>query len=106
MGFNMAILGESTMAGAYGRQFSGEAHYRAFIPKQLPPDPRVEIDQETWKLLFDADSALGRLDGVTETVPNHDPFLRRDACLQRRGFGGLTQACDCRVFYTISRSSM
>ena len=67
------------------RQLSGAAQYRAFIPKPLPPDPQVQMDQEMWKLLSDADRALGRLDGVTEMLPNPDLFVamyvRKEAVL-------------------------
>jgi Fic family protein len=59
-------------AGRFVRQISG---YRAFIPAPLPPDPPPAMDTEMWRLLSDADRALGRLDGVTSVLPNPDLFL-------------------------------
>lgn len=59
-------------AGNYVRQPGG---YRAFIPKPLPPDPPIRMDDELLKLLSDADRALGRLDGATEVLPNLDLFV-------------------------------
>ena len=59
-------------AGKYVRQPAG---YRAFIPKPLPPDPELVIDQGLLTLLSNADRALGRLDGATEILPNPDLFV-------------------------------
>ena len=69
-------------AGYYVQQPSG---YRAFIPNNLPPDPPIKVDQEMWYLLSQADRAVGRLDGSTETLPNPDLFVfmyvRKEAVL-------------------------
>ena len=62
----------STRAGRFVRQLPG---YRAFVPVPLPPDPPLAIDTEMSLLLSDADRALGRLDGVTSTLPNTDLFV-------------------------------
>jgi hypothetical protein len=59
-------------AGRFVRQLAG---YRAFIPAPLPPDPPLAIDDELWRLLSNADRALGRLDGVASVLPNPDLFL-------------------------------
>jgi len=59
-------------AGRYIQQPTG---YRAFIPTPLPPDPPVQIDEAVWTALSQADRALGRLDGATETLPNPDLFV-------------------------------
>lgn len=48
---------------------------RAFSPAPLPPDPAIEMDGELWKLLSNADRALGRLDGITTILPNPDLFV-------------------------------
>lgn len=58
-----------------GRFVNQPENYRAFIPAPLPPDHPVDMDQETLKLLSDADRALGRLDGVTSVLPNPDLFV-------------------------------
>jgi Fic family protein len=68
--------------GAFVEQDDG---HRAFIPSALPPDPPVEIDADMLAILSAADLALGRLDGVVQTVPNPDLFVamyvRREAVL-------------------------
>ena len=69
-----------TRGGRYVKQPTG---YRAFIPTPLPPDPPVALDQVLMQLLSRADQAVGRLDGVTPTLPNPDLFVamyvRREA---------------------------
>lgn len=70
----------SFRAGRYVRQTTG---YRAFIPAPLPPDPPLVLDDALVGLLSRADQAVGRLDGVAETLPNPDLFVamyvRREA---------------------------
>lgn len=58
--------------GQYVKQVEG---YRAFIPAPLPPNPPIVMDTELWRLLSDADRALGRLDGAASTLPNPDLFV-------------------------------
>lgn len=58
-------------SGACVKQIQG---YLAFIPKPLPPEPLI-IDWEIQELLSKADRALGRLDGITEILPNPDLFV-------------------------------
>ena len=63
---------QSTRAGHIVKTITG---YEAFIPKKLPPEPEVKIDMEMLTLLSDADNKLGRLDGITETLPNPELFV-------------------------------
>ncbi|ATU94215.1 Fic family protein [Phyllobacterium zundukense] len=69
-------------SGNYVRQPTG---YSAFIPKDLPPDPDLQVDSEMQSLLSRADRALGRLDGSIQTLPNTDLFvmmyIRKEAVL-------------------------
>jgi Fic family protein len=69
-------------AGSYCMQRTG---YRAFIPDPLPPIPPVRIEGRLQALLSHADSALGRLAGSIETLPNPDLFVfmyvRKEAVL-------------------------
>lgn len=57
----------------------------AFVPNPLPPDPPFDVDAEMWRLLSQADRALGRLDGASEILPNPDLFVamyvRKEAVL-------------------------
>jgi Fic family protein len=58
--------------------------YAAFIPAPLPPRPPIVL-AGLHALLSRADQAVGRLDGVIQTVPNPDFFVymyvRREAVL-------------------------
>jgi Fic family protein len=59
-------------SGVFVKQASG---YQAFVPKPLPPDPPIQLDSEMVHLLSEADLAIGRLDGITSTLPNPDLFV-------------------------------
>lgn len=69
-------------AGEYAEQLTG---YHAFVPKKLPPFPSIIYDDEMQELLSFADRKLGRLDGITEVLPNPDFFVamyvRKEALL-------------------------
>ena len=69
-------------AGIYAMQSSG---YRAFLPKPLPPDPPLVMNESLLALLSAADRELGRLDGAIQILPNPDlfvlMFVRREAVL-------------------------
>lgn len=69
-------------AGQFVEQSGG---FEAFIPKPLPPDPPLELDDDLLALLSSADIALGRLDGIVKVVPDPDFFVamyvRREAVL-------------------------
>lgn len=49
--------------------------FRPFVPAKLPPDPPVRFDDEMQDLLSAADRKLGRLDGITQILPNPDLFV-------------------------------
>src|SRR3989338_7519424 len=53
--------------GTFINQLEGISRYTAFIPNQLPFE--VNIDPELQTLLSRADIALGRLDGVADSLP-------------------------------------
>ncbi len=59
--------------------------YKAFIPKALAPKPPLKIDSETIEMLSKADTAIGRLSGISETLPNPNLFVamyvRKEAVL-------------------------
>ena len=60
-------------AGKYVRRIEG---YSAFVPEPLPPrNPELVYDAQLISLLSKADRELGRLDGVTTTLPNPDLFV-------------------------------
>ena len=59
-------------SGKFVRQ---QSDYTAFIPNTLPPEPPIQIDSEMIYLLSSADRRLGRLDGITQILPNPDLFV-------------------------------
>jgi len=79
-------------SGKYITQLRGDAQYKAFIPNALPL--KIGIDEELQGLLSKADLALGRLDGIAETLPDVDFFIlmyiRKEATLSSQVEG--TQA--------------
>jgi Fic family protein len=89
----------ATRSGQYIHQPTG---YKAFIPKNLPPDPPVRIDEEMLTLLSQADRALGRLDGSTEMLPNPDLFVfmyvRKEAVLSSQIEGTQASLMDVLEF--------
>ena len=62
----------SNRAGTYILQPMG---YRAFVPRPLPPEPPITVDDEMLELLSQAALALGRLDGTSEILPNAALFV-------------------------------
>lgn len=74
---------EST--GTYELTDGGGEVVRAFIPSPLPPTPRIRFRRSLGRLLEDAAAALGRLDAVTELLPEPDVFVygcvRKEAVL-------------------------
>lgn len=88
-----------TRAGAFVRQAGG---YTAFIPKPLPPDPPVLMDNHLLELLSKADRTLGRLDGATEILPNPNLFVamyvRQEAVLSSQIEGTQASLVDVLEF--------
>ena len=71
--------------GRAGRLVRQETGYTAFVPAPLPPDPPLVYDTGLISGLANAADAVGRLDGVAQTLPNPDLFVamyvRREAVL-------------------------
>lgn len=59
--------------------------YKTFVPAKLPPNPPIQYDAEMQSLLSLADRKLGRLDGITQILPNPELFVamyvRKEAVL-------------------------
>lgn len=68
-----------------GYFMNSASEYKSFVPKKLPPDPPIQFDAELQNLLSLADRKLGRLDGVTQILPNPELFVamyvRKEAVL-------------------------
>ena len=71
---------------------------RAFVPRALPPVPEVHARESLGRLLEDASAALGRLDAVTELLP--DPivfvygYVRKEAVLSSQIEGTRSSLAD------------
>lgn len=76
-------LGVSTVGRAGEYVQSGS--YRVFVPKPLPPSPALKSDNEMGTLLQKAAISLGRLEGLSEIIPNPEAFIsmyvRKEALL-------------------------
>lgn len=70
-------------SGKYIEQLSGDLRYKAFVPNPLPFELRS--DDVLNSLLSRSNLALGRLEGISETLPDVDFFLlmyvRKEATL-------------------------
>ena len=72
-------------AGNYKTNLTGELQYRSFLPKPLPPNPLIELDEEAVNLLSKANRSIGILEGVSRQIPNVELFVsmyvRKEALL-------------------------
>ncbi|MEK7526031.1 MAG: Fic family protein [Patescibacteria group bacterium] len=71
--------------------------FKAYVPEKFPPEGLVTLDNEMVKLLSQADLALGKLDGITQLLPDLDFFIfmyvRKEATLSSQIEGtGATMA--------------
>lgn len=103
----MSFRQTSTRAGRYVKQVSG---YQAFIPAELPPVPRVEVDDAFLDLLSRADRAIGRLDGSAETLPDSELFvfiyIRKEAVLSSQIEGTQASLMDVLEFEAAAREGL
>jgi len=75
--------------------------YNAYIPKPLPPEPPLDIES-LYPLLDQANTALGRLDGMSIVLPNPSLFLymyvRKEAVLSSQIEGTQSSLSDLLLF--------
>lgn len=83
------------------KSFVGGEYYSAFIPKDLPPKPPLNME-ELYPLLDQANTALGRLDGMSMVLPDHSLFLymyvRKEAVLSSQIEGTQSSLSDLLLF--------
>jgi Fic family protein len=86
-------------AGRYVTQVEG---YRAFVPAPLPPRPPLDFDSDLVAQIVAATDAVGRLDGVTQTLPDADLFVamyvRQEAVLSSQIEGTQSTLDDVLAF--------
>lgn len=89
---------QSERAGKYVRVLHGEMAYQAFEPKDLPPHPSIIINEELSLLIGKAHRELGRMDGISEQIPDMDMFVamyvRKEALLSSQIEGTLATIDD------------
>lgn len=72
-------------AGQYITALGGVVSYKAYKPNPLPPSPIIEMDTEMVTLLSKAHNYLGKLDMMSELIPDMNMFLsayvRKEALL-------------------------
>jgi len=102
----MTATSPTNRAGSYVTQLGG---YRAFIPRDLPPDPPIVYDEAMWTALSQADVALGRLDGSADNLPNPDLFVamyvRKEAVLSSQIEGTQASLADL-LEYEVTRPTL
>jgi len=80
----------------------GGEQYRAFVPAPLPPDPPLELSNDLLGLLEQANRALGRLDGITDVLPDTSLFIyqyvRKEAVLSSQIEGTQSSFSDLLLF--------
>ncbi len=62
-------------AGIERTNLSGDIIYKSFLPASLPPNPPLELDSESLKLLVAANRQLALLDAVSSRIPNINLFV-------------------------------
>ncbi|NQY81629.1 MAG: Fic family protein [Alphaproteobacteria bacterium] len=82
---------------------AGGEHYTAYVPKNLPPVPPLEMD-ELHPLLDQANTAIGRLDGMNMVLPDPSLFLymyvRKEAVLSSQIEGTQSSLSNLLLFET------
>ena len=91
-----------SVAGQYVEAVTSGEVVRAFVPSPLPPTPPLVLDAELSRMLDRALVALGRLDGVSQHLPDPHLFLyayvRREAVLSSQIEGTQSSLSDLLLF--------
>jgi Fic family protein len=62
-------------SGTQKSNLSGEARYKSFVPAPLPPAPPIELDNESVKLLIQANKQVAILEENARHIPNVRLFV-------------------------------
>jgi Fic family protein len=96
------ILIVNRAAGQYITSTVGGESYKAFLPSPLPPDPPLALDGELLQWLEKANRAIGRLDGISDVLPDSHLFLyqyvRKEALLSSQIEGTQSSFSDLLLF--------
>ncbi len=87
--------------GEYITCRTGNETYRAYVPRLLPPEPALCMDK-LYPLLDQATAELGRLDGMSQILPDPSLFLymyvRKEALLSSQIEGTQSSLSDLLLF--------
>ena len=99
---NQGLSSKKDRIGKYVKSsiISGES-FNSYIPSNLPPQPPIEMS-DIYPLLDKANTALGRLDGVSMILPDRSLFLymyvRKEAVLSSQIEGTQSSLSDLLLF--------
>ena len=83
------------------RRIGGE-EVRLYVPRPLPPEPALALGSDDIDRLERANRALGRLDGLSQLLPDPDLFLyvyvRKEAVLSSQIEGTQSSLSDLLLF--------
>jgi Fic family protein len=98
----LKTLSVNREAGRYITSTVGGESYQAYLPAPLPPDPPMVLDGELLQWLEKANRAIGRLDGISDGLPDSHLFLyqyvRKEALLSSQIEGTQSSFSDLLLF--------
>ncbi len=72
-------------AGACRSSLSGEARYKTFVPRPLPPSPPLILNESMVQMLVAANKSLAALECISSRLPGVKPlislYLRKEALM-------------------------
>lgn len=90
------------LTGRYVSSIAGGFACQAFIPAPLPPNPPLEINNKLQTRLADAHIALGRLDAISNLLPDTQLFLysyvRKEAVMSSQIEGTQSSLSDLMLY--------
>ncbi len=93
---------ERGLQGQFLPRTTAPEPFQAFLPAPLPPQPGLQLDFRLQDLLGRANRALGRLDGITNLLPEPSLFLyfyvRKEALLSSQIEGTQSSLSDLLLF--------
>lgn len=96
-------MSKSSRIGRYVKSSVGGETYNAYVPTPLPPQPALDLD-DLYPLLDQANTAIGRLDGMSMVLPDPSLFLymyiRKEAVLSSQIEGTQSSLSDLLLFET------
>ena len=94
-------MNKTKRVGRFVTKSTGDESYKCYIPKKLPPDPPIQVEQ-FYHLLDQANVALGELNGIRTNLPNASLFLhtftRKEAILSSQIEGTQSSLSDFLLF--------